>query len=196
MAFYTEISFNYDVFYNDFRNLVFDAYMNAVEATKQYANQLYASFDASFDIQDLVLEPDESVIAIYTESLRAFVETYGSGKYAETDSPFWEAYTKSDVFNSARSRVNPPVVFYRNGRYKTYDWANDSRTLVEREGSNREGEFKNFPAKRGDPSLMQKILQFYENTFSDEFTNVVIATMNFRMTDEGRYFTLRRVNLS
>ena len=161
MAYYTEVRFQAEYFAERFK----DAFRNCHEyALRETLNALAGSpvwKDAYIEYID------DTQALIVTDSIKAFIAAFGSGKYADTSSPFWDEYTKSDVFNKRRGTGN--AVLYRNQPYDTYDWENDSRELIHREGSNRSGVWETFPAVRGNEQEFLRALTTYQSLFFDYF---------------------------
>lgn len=180
MAFYTEVHFQAEYFWERFK----DACKNSHEyALRETLNAL----SGSAVWRDAYIQYiDDTHAMIVTDSIQAFISAFGSGKYADTSSPFWDAYTRSDVFNKRRGRGN--AVLFRNQPYDTYDWENDSREMIHREGGNRTGVWETFPAVKGNEQEFKRALTIYQNLFfsyfnQNELTNLQNALMASFITE-------------
>ena len=161
MSFYTEIFFNAEYFLDRFK----DSCKNCNEyALRETINSLSGSPVWKNSYIEYI---NDSQALIMTDSIQAFIQAFGSGKYADVNSPFWKSYTNSDIFNKRRGNRND--VLFRNQPYTTYDWENDSRSLIDRPGGNRTGVWVNYPAVKGNEQEFRKALDKYQELFFQYF---------------------------
>lgn len=160
MAFYTEVHFQSEYFLERFKDACRNCHEYALKNT-------LVSLVGSPVWKNAYLEYiNDSQAFIMTDSIRAFIYAFGSGRYADTNSPFWSDYTKLDIFNKRRTGN---AVLYRNQPYETYDWGNDSRNMIQRNGSKRTGEWVNYPAVKGNEKEFYKALETYQELFFQYF---------------------------
>lgn len=160
MAFYTEVQFQSGYFIERFRDACRNCHEYALRET-------IASLAGSPVWKNAYIEYiNDSQAYIVTDSIKAFITAFGSGRYADMNSPFWDDYTRSSIFNKRRTGN---AVLYRNQPYKTYDWENDSRELIQRPGGKHTGEWTSFPAVKGNEQEFYKALETYQKLFFQYF---------------------------
>lgn len=161
MAFYTVVAFQAEYFAERFKDSLKNCHAYALRETLNSLSGSPVWIDAYIEYID------DTHAMIATDSIKAFINAFGSGKYANTNSPFWDEYTRSDIFNKRRGTGN--AVLFRNQPYDTYDWENDSRQIIHREGSNQSGVWETFPAVKGNEYEFRRALDTYQRLFFEYF---------------------------
>ena len=136
MAYYKHLEFNDALFLSDAKLLLEDLHQDEVKKTIESIN--------GSPLADVWKDPYVETIDLYkskiiTDSINAFIKIYGSGSKMDTTSPFYKDYISSEVFNRERLSNNNKVMYRPAEPYADYDWEHDSRQMVTRYGSGREG---------------------------------------------------------
>lgn len=178
MAYYTELKFDAEYFINTFNNCCKVAHAVALVETVSSLNG-----DDTW-INPYYQEINEQYATISTDSIKAFVKIFGSGKSmaGESDNPFLKDYKQSDAWNP--SRPNDGTVMYRPKSYKGLDWEHDLNRLVERQGSGKTGEYKGFQDTKPDFKKLTKVLELYKDRFYKNLNEEFMEKMN----DFGKFF--------
>lgn len=184
MAYYTVIRFQSEYFLSMFQNACNNCHAYAVKETITQLKNNNVWKDAYIE------HINEERSRIVTDSIQAFIRAFGSGKYADTDNPFWDEYVNSKVFNKRRGRSS--AVYYRNKPYRTYDWKNDSREMIDRPGGTRADEWKNFPASKPHMDEFNEALDLYRKNFFQYFNSNEIQNLKTALNNS---FILEKQNV-
>lgn len=190
MAYYTKLVFNDALFLETFTQLLTTCHKMTKEkvlskiASIKYLNEVW--------VNAFIEDVNDQCYKIVTDSIDAFIKVYGSGEKADMSSPFWKEYTQSEVYNKARGGGN--LVYYRPSVYRTYDWKNDSREIIEKKGSGRTGVYKQFRGRSGNPTIIDRTLQIYEESFAELFNTQLIPALQ-TLFYNGTFITSEKVEI-
>lgn len=190
LAYYTKLVFNDALFLETFTQLLTTCHKMTKEKVLSKISS-YKGLSAVW-VDAFIEDINDHCYQIVTDSIDAFIKVYGSGDKADMNSPFWNEYTQSEAYNKDRGGGN--TVYYRPKLYKSFDWENDSRDLVLRAGSGRQGVYKGFRGRTGDPSIITKTLRLYEESFAELFNSQLIPALQ-TLFYNGTFITSERVNI-
>lgn len=167
MAYYTEIGFDQEYFISEFK---FACEMAHLSTVFDVIGKLSGD-DTWINAYSEQINEQYSIIA--TDSIKAFINIYGSGKSmaSENDNPFLKDYKQSEAWNP--DRPNNGTVMYRPKSYKGLDWEHDLNKLVDRNGSGKTGVYKGFQDTQPDLSKMTKVLELYTTTFYENLNEEI-----------------------
>lgn len=182
MAFYEKLIFDSISFERDFEMLMEDVHSLAFgDALNNADSDVWKDIKHKRVSSDFINGVYED---LYTESIQAFIKIYGSGVKSDKNNPFLASYMNSEVFNPKRG--SNMEVHYRPKQYKTFDWENDKRDLVNATGSGGSGVYEEYPATKPNLSYMKDVLSTYKESF------VRYALDSFKSIEkdfqQGKYF--------
>lgn len=180
MAYYTELQFNSGLFMADVKIMLEELHAKAVQNT---ITKISSGNLASVWKDPYVQYVTNSMSDIVTDSIQAFIKIYGSGSQMDTSSPYYDDYIKSDMFNKIRRKFGNQVAYRPYGPYQTYDWENDSRSIVTRQGSGRGGVYKGFKETPKNPRNMSDVLRSYLICFHELYNNEFCPKLNAMFED-------------